>query len=221
MLGGWGLVMPKKRWLKKYTKLEYLEQILKEQKLHLGNPGRWPDKNDGRCIQAFSDGAGKYEILGTCLTGAKDRFHFWHVFGEQDQGVCLWFERSSLIKDIEADQSLIAREVKYLTPQKLAVLDLDWLPFAKREQYRDESEFRVLRTCAAPAMAADKFSFSPKSLSRIYLNPWLSQKQVSKEKMKVADLLGADFNHINVKQNRTLKQKAWFDAVSEVVRAGR
>jgi hypothetical protein len=181
--------MPRKRWLKKYTKLKYLEEILRSSHLHLGDPSEWPDKNDSEGIRLFSGGNGGFKILSTCLTEAADRFHFWHVFGEQEKGVCLWFDKDLLVRDIGKDNSLIANDVQYRTPEKLALLSFDQIPFAKREQYRDESEFRVLRVKQSPDTPVEKFAFSQDSLRRIYLNPWLSSQQVESAKAWISEAL--------------------------------
>ncbi|WP_146193161.1 hypothetical protein [Maritimibacter sp. 55A14] len=209
--------MPKERWLKKYTKLKHLEAVLKGQQLHLGNPREWEDKNDSECIRIYSDKFLKFEVRGTCLTGAADRFHFWHIFGGRKRGVCLWFERDSLIKDIKGDASLVADKVRYRMPAGLSQLESGLIPFAKREQYRDECEFRVLRLSTPQGMPTDKFSFSANSLKRIYLNPWLSPKEVEREKVRISGLMNDQLKHVCVMQNRSLKQKAWIDAVSDAV----
>ncbi|SPH23873.1 hypothetical protein DEA8626_02950 [Defluviimonas aquaemixtae] len=206
--------MPMNRWLKKYTKLEHLEPTFRALQLHLGDPKEWDDKNDSECIRIYSERFPEHEIRGTCLTEASDRFHFWHVFGERENGVCLWFERDSLIDDIKQDGSLLADKVRYRLPAELSQLELRLIPFAKRKQYRDECEFRVLRIHTNPGIDADKFSFSANSLKRIYLNPWLSPKEVKREKDRISGLLKDHLKHVRVMQNRSLKQKAWIDAVS-------
>ena len=66
----------KMQWLKKYTKLEYLQSILEERRLYLGNPKDWPDKNDSKLIQLYSGASGAFEMRATCLAEAADRFHF-------------------------------------------------------------------------------------------------------------------------------------------------
>lgn len=212
--------MSNKQWLKKYTKLEYLEQTLKKKQLHLGDPTKWPDKNDSTGIQRYSKEFCDFDILGTCLTQARDRFHFWHIFGEKEHGVCLWFDRNCLIEDIKVDSSLVARKVQYRMPNELKKLTVDQLPFAKRKQYRDECEFRVLRQSATQIVPDDKFLFSADSLKRIYLNPWLSPEKVDQETQKIEKLRNNGLEHVEVKQNRTLENKEWIDAICDLVKRG-
>ena len=207
----------KMQWLKKYTKLEYLQSILEERRLYLGNPKDWPDKNDSKLIQLYSGASGAFEMRATCLAEAADRFHFWAIFGECEKGVCLWFDKASLLGDIHKDQSLIADKVKYRSSNGLRKLERRLVPFAKREQYQDEREFRILRVKPARHVAADKFEFSAFSLRRIYLNPWLSRIAAEREKTKISNFLGSEFRHVKVFQNRTLRQKSWIEAAKDAL----
>ncbi|OWY04617.1 hypothetical protein B6V75_00215 [Thioclava sp. F1Mire-8] len=207
----------RERWLKKYTKIKYLEGILRERQLHLSSPSEWDDKNDSMVVKLYSNKFLSFDAVGTCLTGAPDRFHFWHIFGEREQGVCLWFERKALVNDIKGDTTLSSGEVLYRLPEDVRFLEDDQIPFAKREQYQDECEFRVLRTKKPKHMAFDKFSFSALSLQRIYLNPWLSRSEVTRQKRKISDLLKDDLAHVKVWQNRTLRKRKWIDAVAEAL----
>lgn len=38
--------MPQKQWLKKYSKLDYLDGILRNRRQHLGDPSDWHNEND-------------------------------------------------------------------------------------------------------------------------------------------------------------------------------
>ena len=211
------MVKAKIQWLKKYTKLEYLQLILKERQLHLGDPKDWLDKNDSKLIQLYSGASGAFEMRATCLAEAADRFHFWAIFGECEKGVCLWFDKASLLGDIRKDQSLIAENVQYLSSDGLRKLERRFVPFAKREQYQDEREFRVLRVKPTQHVAADKFEFSAFSLRRIYLNPWLSRIAAEREKTKISNLLGSEFRHVKVLQNRTLRQNSWIEEAKDAL----
>lgn len=205
------------RWLKKYTKLEHLPSIIKEKQLHLGNPKDWEDKNDGELVRLYSEASGTFEMRATCLTGAADRYHFWEIFGKREQGVCIWFDRAELLRDIREDQSLVAKNAKYIQPARLSKTERALIPFAKREQYADEREFRVLRVKPAANTEADKFRFSASSLKRIYLNPWLSAPLVEQEKAKLSHLLSSDYEHVEVRQNRALRKSDWINAAKDAL----
>lgn len=206
------------RWLKKYTRLEHLSSVLEKRQLHLGDPAHWDDKNDSELIQIYSHASGAVETRSACLTGAADRYHFWAVFGENTKGVCLWFDRDDLLSDIQKDQTLMAGPVQYMSASKLSKLKLRKIPFAKREQYADEQEFRVLRRYSSRGPSTDGFGFSVASLKRIYLNPWLTGKALNREKVSVWAMLEKGYKHVELYQNRTLKKQAWIEAAKSAAK---
>ncbi|MEM9880262.1 MAG: hypothetical protein AAF862_13400 [Pseudomonadota bacterium] len=210
--------MTTKKWLKKYTELRFLNDTLKDRYLHLGSPNEWEDKNDFEAIRIFSEGKMQDFPVGvTCLTRAPDRFHFWHVFGKRELGVCLWFCEEALLSDIEKDESLILGAVNYPKTRELSKTSLNDAPFTKREQYGDEREFRVIRIATPGNTPINKFRFSPSSLRKIYLNPWLSPAEVKKHKRELAQQITADLNHVKVLQNQSLLNTKWIEALSHAV----
>ncbi len=207
--------MAKDDWLKKYTELKYLEGILKFQSLHLGDPACWDDKNDSAVLKNYAEKEKISAVRSTCLTNAPDRFHFWSIFGKEELGVCLWFDRELLKKDIENDKSLIASLVEYPKMKELELKkpELKKIPFLKREQYRDEGEYRIVRVYKDDPPPNDGFKFSANSLKRIYLNAWLNENEVKDQNSKINELLGVEYKHVDLKQNRVLRKKNWIDAV--------
>lgn len=206
------------KWLKKYTELRFLRDLLTSKQLHLGHPRDWADKNDSKCLELCKPHFRGYDLRATCLTGAPDRFHFWYIFGKKQEGVCLWFEKDTLCGDIARDNTLKARMVNYLSARRIRDVAPCCLPFTKREQYKDECEFRVVRHRKALHPPDDKFTFCAASLKRIYLNPWLSYEQAKKKKLEISAMLGSGFEHVKVYQNRSLEQEQWIDAVRHASR---
>ena len=199
-------------WLKKYTRLEFLEIILKEEQLHLGDPALWTDKNDSELIQIYTSAAGFSKTRSTCLTMAPDRYHFWALFGEESKGVCLWFDRRKLLADIANDNSLRSGLVQYLKPSGLSGVKLHEIPFVKRAQYTDEQEFRVIRNFKSTDKLTVGLRFSPSSLIRIYLNAWLSDDELNLMKAQVGPMLKQKYGHVRLLQSKMLRYERWIDA---------
>jgi len=211
--------MPTHKWLEKYTETRFVYDILKHKQLHLGDPNKWDDKNDCEALRIYCEGKKhKFPTPATCLTQAPDRFHFWHIFGKRELGVCLWFCKKTLTADINADSTLISDEVRYPNDIDLQKTQLNQAPFTKREQYKDEQEFRVLRIASSSGPKPDKLAFSAASLKRIYLNPWLSTDEVETQKLDLKRYLKGDLKHVEVKQNRCLQRKKWTDSLSDAVK---
>ncbi|MEL6921122.1 MAG: hypothetical protein AAFO77_08855 [Pseudomonadota bacterium] len=211
--------MKNRKWLKKYTETRFVRDILKHKQLHLGDPTKWDDKNDCEALRIYSEGKNlKFPTLAICLTQAPDRFHFWHIFGKREFGVCLWFCKKTLTADIKADSTLFSNEVRYPNEIDLDKTKLDQAPFTKREQYKDEREFRVIRILRPSGVEPDKLAFSAASLKKIYLNPWLSSKEVETQKLDLERYLTGDLEHVEVKQNRCLQRKKWIVRLSDAVK---
>lgn len=211
------------KWLKKYTRLEYLESTLRNHELYMGDCSDWPDKNDAAGLEMFSHQTGASGIGVTCLTMATDRFHFWEIYGEREKGVCLWFDYADLVSDVERDPSLQGRQVDYYTVAKLLQqCEPRTLPFAKRGQYADEKEFRVLRQHAsaeAPSVRRG-LVFRPQSLRRIYLNDWLDPTACELWKGRISAWGVGQYDHVKILSNRTLRYARWIRALQVVANKG-
>lgn len=203
--------MGKTEWIKKYTKYEYLKNILHKQSLFLGDPSDWPDKNDAYAIGL----AGFEKPAVTCLTSSQDRFHFWTVFGNAEEGVCLWFERDEFISALKGLDGLKFGKVEYPPKSELKKgIDAELGPaFYKREQYKDEKEFRIIRPNAKTA-AEQWLRFEKTSLKRIFLNSWLQPCCVKRMKAEINKWLDEfGYPDVLVQQNRVKDSGKWKDAL--------
>ena len=209
-----GALRKKGKWLKKYTKLKYLEGILEESSLFLGEPDSWPDKNDGEAMKLYKVGKKIQSIRATCLNMGADRYHFWEVYGGREHGVCLWFDSSLLLRDIKDDATLSHRAVHYRFSSEGRDLKLSDLPFLKRQQYSDEREYRVVRECCVAQSCSGKLKFSPKSLVRIYLNPWLDDVEVANYSNVIHS--NDEFRTVQVLQNNSLLHGGWVSGLKRV-----
>lgn len=209
--------MPK--WLKKFMRLEHLESTLIGHELYMGDASRWPDKNDAIALELFRRRTGAATIGVTCLTMAPDRFHFWEIYGGREKGVCLWFDYADLLLDIKRDPSLQGREVNYYTVTKLLErCEPGALAFAKRDQYADEKEFRVLRCHESEeaTFVSRGLKFRPNSLRRIYLNNWLDSAEFEFEKSRIVAWCAGQYDHLKIRSNRTLQYPRWIEALEVV-----
>lgn len=209
--------MPK--WLKKFMRLEHLEATLSANELHMGDASQWPDKNDAAAVELFRRHISTAAIRISCLTMATDRFHFWEIYGGREKGVCLWFDYADLMQDIKSDPSLQGRQVDYYTVAELLErCEPSALAFAKRGQYADEKEFRVLRRHESEeaACVSQGLKFRPQSLRRIYLNDWLDSVEREFEKRRIAEWSAGRYDHVKILSNRTLRYSRWIQALELV-----
>jgi len=202
--------------LKKYTQIRFLEDILTNNRLHLANPESWEDKNDVKLIEHYRSQMGIKDIRILCMNESADRYHFWKIYGQERQGVCLWFDKTIFIEN-ECNNlnypKTICETVQYKNKEDLqgAPPPLSSLPFLKRAQYRDEKEFRIVRTYDESIKENDDFfEFNPASLKQIFINDWLNGKELAAIKSIVKSF--PEHKNIVVKQNKTLGFQEWLNA---------
>lgn len=211
-------------WLKKYMKIEHLQDTLKNNELYMGKPENWSDKNDAAALKAFARHKGwSSDIRVTCLTRNSDRYHFWDIYGKCEEGVCLWYDFDKLLLDIKheytLDPTLGWGPVRYYTVAKLLrKCHASGLALAKRKQYHHENEFRIFRqhSPSSDEHAATHLKFQPESLRRIYLNPWIDTDKFRREKAKIKVWASGRYKDLQILHNQTLKYDKWIRAVDKV-----
>lgn len=160
----------------------------------------------------YRQALGATSIRATCMTMSQDRYHFWNIFGGKRTGVCLWFDYNMLIEDFKSDKKLCARAVNYFTPERLAKeCTLALLPFAKRSQYADEREFRIIREVAEKEGQIG-IAFRALSLQKIYINNWLDPSEFERERVLIQRTLDDHYRHVTIHQNKVLRFHDWIQS---------
>src|ERR1035437_3076552 len=70
----------KRSYLRRYTHLESLRNILCTKSLTLVDYQKWEDKNDSCFMRLYREERKLKSLLALCLTSASERFHLWRVF---------------------------------------------------------------------------------------------------------------------------------------------
>lgn len=166
--------MPDK-FLRRYTVLPSLIYMLTEKKLTLLDPQSWDDKNDSHYLQLYREKLRRTTVLALCFALGPETYHHWSVFAAGAGGVCVQFERESLITSLKARTGVRTRRVKYLllTESRRRPLKVAELPFLKRHAYQHENEFRAIYESTRRTLHALDIAFPLSSISRITLSPWL------------------------------------------------
>lgn len=204
--------------------IKYLWPLLEDKEIFLNFDGweNWGDKNDVELIKIYNDEIKNEKFGVTCFTYGSDKIHYWTAYCKKEKGVCLWFDKTELEKDIEQnlekDPNLKCRDVIYLTTKELSENGkLLELPFCKRKQYMDEKEFRVFRELKNDDSSnTGGFKFDPKSLKRIYFNSWLDVECMKALVAKAEGKMKCSFGHVKIKQNRVHKFKPWIKIAKEL-----
>lgn len=73
------------KYLRRYTHLESLRQMLCTKCVTLLDYRNWEDKNDSYFLEMYQEQRKLKSLLVLCLTSASERFHLWHVFGPKKE----------------------------------------------------------------------------------------------------------------------------------------
>ena len=141
-------VPAKSKYLRRYTHLEALRDVLCTKSVTLLDYAKWEDNNDSYFLQLYKEERKLKSLLALCLTSAPERFHLWQVFGPKSErrllarprqplgcqpynasssltriGVRIRFNRSALIEAINKHQGRIRwGDIDYLTLAQLGAL---------------------------------------------------------------------------------------------------
>jgi len=141
-------VPAKSKYLRRYTHLEALRNMLCTKSLPLLDYRKWEDKNDSYFLKMYQEERELKSLLVLCLTSASERFHLWHVFGPKKErrslasagqplechsyssssplariGVRIRFDRFQLIEAISRYRGTVKTgDIDYLTHAQLEAL---------------------------------------------------------------------------------------------------
>lgn len=149
--------------------------MLSSKTITLLDPKTWDDKNDSYFMSMYKEKKAMKTVLALCFSQSPETYHHWHVFSKGPAGVCIVFDRQSLIEDFMNASAVIAKRVEYLTlPQaRQREFPADDLPFLKRRGYRPENEFRVVFTSRTETLPSLPVPIRLASIRGIALSPWM------------------------------------------------
>ena len=197
------------RFLRRYTELPFLIDILQTRQISLVNPQFWDDRNDSYYIQQYGLLNGFESIFCMCLTETNETYHHWRVFSHGTGGVCIEFHKSMLQEDAIAFQGLRAEPVTYRTLHDLRQSRplTEELPFLKRYAFSDEMEFRLVMTTRKYHDGVFKVPIRLGSISRIMLSPWLSKTVATQTKNVLKTIKGC--SKMKIYRSTLVDNESW------------
>lgn len=172
-------------YLRRYTDFPNLLYLLINSKLTLLDPITWEDKNDTHFLLKYKEAKKLQTLLALCFTTKAETFHHWKVFAGNSGGICIRFNKERLLNCLD-DGKIHSGLVSYRLMKTLQNEPpvLSELPFIKRKQYEDESEFRIIYEDINKVNSSKSFSIDLNCIERITLSPWLP-KSLSKTIKKI------------------------------------
>lgn len=199
--------------LRRYTDLPALLHLLKTKRLTLLDPSFWDDKNDAFYLQTYKTKKQLAAVLAICLTESPETYHHWKVFAGSSSGICIRFNKKSLLKEIEQHVGVRHDAIVYKTLEELrgSPPSIDELPFLKRYAFRDEGEYRIIYTAKHASLKFRRLAFNLSSIVELVINPWMPKALVASVKETVRNIDGCEDLKIfqtNINESTEWKQIA-------------
>ena len=176
-------------FLRKYTTIPVLMDILDRKRISLLDPKKWEDRNDWKIMDKYRELKNKKSILATCFSYGNESIYHWNAFSKENDGCMISFYAPALIKHVRSnypDVRMGKIQYKNIRDLKNGVVR-DEIPFTKRSPYSCEKEFRMLQLFDDEIKSFD-VSFDISHICKIVLTQKLSDCIVETMKAKLADL---------------------------------
>ena len=199
------------KYLRRYTDLPFLLELLQTNCLTLLSPHLWADTNDSYFLNvAMSNRNSSKSVQALCFTTATETHHHWKVFTSGPSGVCVDFHKHELV-DVVKKYRVQAGPVSYptlveLNAKKGTPQIAKSLPFLKRYAFRDEEEYRLVHFSKTDE-AVFRVPIPRRVIAGVQLSPYLND-EVGQSVIKLLKS-AKHFDGLNIKRSLLLDNKQW------------
>jgi hypothetical protein len=161
---------------RRYTNLAATIHLLENKCITLLNPATWDDKNDAYFMAEFKRYTRSKTVLALCFAECSQTYHHWRVFSHGSDGVCIEFDKQTLLSYIVDVPGIKYGSMNYKKIndiRKIESLNADELPFIKRQPYAHENEFRIIYTDDNHSLEHKEINADISCINRITLSPWM------------------------------------------------
>src|SRR5689334_9315615 len=89
-----------KKYIRRYTSISAVIDILKRQELSLLDPQSWDDRNDRYFMALYKEKKRLRGLYGLCAAQCSETYHHWRVFTGTSDGACIEIKRDVLESSI-------------------------------------------------------------------------------------------------------------------------
>jgi hypothetical protein len=209
-----------KEYIRRYTSISATIDMLHRKQIVLLDPEKWEDRNDRYFMQLYRERQNVRSIYGLCASRSSETDHHWRVFTKADEGVCIELKRAPLEKVLKRmkKKGIQFGDVKYMLIRdlkKLSSQDFSWLPFVKRDGFRDEVEYRIIAENHEEQETTYPIDIKLSWINRIEINPWLPDTILGSVVATLKRFPGcAD---VAIRRSRLIDNSRWKKAGHDVV----
>jgi len=163
-------------YLRRYTELPQLIEMLKSRTITLNDPKNWDDQNDAVLLEKYRQKRELGKIFALCFTEAAETYHHWKIYGGSVSGVCIEFVKARFLASIPKNEGFRHGPVKYVRVDALSSYQnsVSKWPFLKRLPFSGEKEYRLIfKDREHGEHTAHQMNLDLKTINHIYLSPWM------------------------------------------------
>jgi hypothetical protein len=165
-------------FVRRYTSISAVIDILRRRELPLLDPQSWDDRNDRYFMALYKEKKRLGGLYGLCAAQCSETYHHWCVFTGTADGACIEIRREPLEAAVGKTPGMRCGAVDYLRLAEVEALttkEVDRLPFIKRLGFAAEEEYRIIAETGEAQGPVISIDFPLRWINRIYLNPWLAK----------------------------------------------
>lgn len=196
-------------FLMRYTNLPSTLHILQNRCLTLLSPNSWDDRNDAFFVNEYKRKIGAISVFALCFAETSQTYHHWRVFTSGSDGACIEFNKAKLEDSLRSVSGLTYRSVVYhqIKRAKAKGIPVTNLPFAKRQPYEDEHEFRILFVDTKKVREFQEVPIPLDSITRITLSPWMPKPLSVAVKATLRSIPGC--SKLSVVRSTLIENEKW------------
>ncbi|MCD0422890.1 DUF2971 domain-containing protein [Rubrivivax sp. JA1024] len=196
-------------YLRRYTDLPALLHLLSSQEITLLDPKTWDDKNDSYFMSIYKEKKKLQTVLALCFSQAPETYHHWRVFSSGPAGVCIVFDRQSLLDDLNKEAGVTTGPIEYLllTEARKRTFLVNDLPFLKRSGYKPENEYRAVYTSSSKTLQSLSIKIRLTSIRSISLSPWMHTSLSETTSSAIRSIKGC--TNMRVSRSTLISNEQW------------
>ena len=205
-------------FLRRYTSISAVIDILRRKELPLLDPQTWEDRNDRYFMSLYKESGKLSGLYGLCAATCNETYHHWRVFTNTADGACIEIRRQPLEERLSELPGVRFGEVDYLILRKVGALgkgDRERLPFVKRWGFEPESEYRIIAETNEPQQPALSLDFPVSLVACVHLNPWLPVPIAESLKVTLREIPGC--SKLSIARSQLIDSGRWKGAGDKVI----
>jgi len=207
-----------KKFIRRYTTISSVIDMLRNREIVLLDPQTWDDKNDRYFMGLYKEKLNADGLYALCCTQVSETYHHWRVFTGMTDGACIEFKRIPLERALKNNDDIRFGTVTYMLIEDIEKLtrdDADRLPFVKRKGFSDEREYRIVAHIKGSQASCVPIDIRLDWINHIYLNPWLPERLSQAIIATLKDLPHCE--NLSITKSRLIDSSKWKKAGDRVM----